>query len=164
MFFASTTFTLIHTALSLVGIVAGAFVALGLLRSETRAGWTALFFASTVATSATGFFFPFDRFLPSHWVGVISLIVLAVALYARYATRLTGAWRPVYAVAAMAAFYLNVFVLVVQIFRRVPALHALAPTESEPPFAIVQGIVLVLFAGLTIAAARAFHPRAAAPA
>jgi len=164
MFFASTTFTLIHTALSIVGIAAGFAAAAGLLRGELRSGSTAVFLGATIATSITGFLFPFDQFLPSHWVGVISLIVLAVAVYALYSAHLVGAWRVTYVVAAMTALYLNVFVLVVQAFRKVPFLHALAPTESELPFAAAQGVVFLLFVWLTVAAVRAFHPRAALPA
>lgn len=161
MFFASTTFTLIHILLSLIGIVAGFAVVFGLLRSEMRDGWTATFLASTIATSVTGFFFPFDQFLPSHWVGVISLVVLAAAVLARYVFQIVGDWRWVYVVSAVAALYFNTFVLVVQAFRKIPALHALAPTESEPPFAIAQGVVLVLFVVLGFAAVRAFRPRMA---
>jgi hypothetical protein len=164
MILGMTTFTFVHVLLSLVGIASGLVVAAGLFRSQPHGGWTALFLASTIATSVTGFFFPFDRFLPSHWVGVLSLILLAVALLGLYIFRLAGAWRWIYVAAAMSALYFNVFVLVVQLFRKFPALHALAPTESEPPFAVAQGIVLLLFIALGILAARAFHPRPGAPA
>ncbi|HEX5778393.1 MAG TPA: hypothetical protein VFY21_06090 [Xanthobacteraceae bacterium] len=164
MFFASTTFTLIHTALSVVGIVAGFAAAAGLLRGELRSGWTALFLGATIATCVTGFLFPFDQFLPSHWVGVICSIFLAVAVYALYAAHLAGIWRTVFVVTAMISLYLNVFVLVVQAFRKVPFLHALAPTESELPFSAAQGVVFLLFVGLTVAAVRAFRGRAPLPA
>jgi hypothetical protein len=164
MFFASTTFTLIHTALSIIGIVAGFAALAGLLRGELREGSTAIFLGATAATCITGFLFPFDQFLPSHWVGVICSIALAVAIYALYSAHLAGAWRITYVIAAMLALYLNTFVLVVQAFRKVPFLHALAPTESELPFAAAQGVVFLLFVGLTVAAVRAFHPRAALPA
>jgi hypothetical protein len=164
MFFTSTTFTLIHTALSIVGIVAGLVAAAGLLRGELRSGWTALFLGATIATCVTGFLFPFDTFLPSHWVGVICLAVLVVAAAALYGGRLAGLWRITFVISAMLALYLNVFVLVVQGFRKVPFLHALAPTESELPFASAQGVVFLVFVWLTVAAVRAFHRRAALPA
>jgi hypothetical protein len=164
MIFGMTTFTFVHVLLSLVAILSGFVVAAGLIRSQPHGGWTALFLASTVATSVTGFFFPFDRFLPSHWVGVLSLILLAAALLGLYVFRLAGAWRWIYVASAMAALYFNVFVLVVQLFRKFPALHALAPTESEPPFAIAQGVVLLAFIALGIVASRAFHPRGSMPA
>jgi hypothetical protein len=164
MILGMTTFTFVHVLLSLIGIVSGLVVAAGLIRSEMHGGWTALFLASTIATSITGFFFPFDRFLPSHWVGVLSLILLAVALLGLYVFRLAGAWRWIYVATAMTALYFNVFVLVVQVFQKFPALHALAPTQSEPPVAIAQGVVLLLFVALGIVAARAFHPRGGMPA
>ena len=150
-------FTLVHVVLSLVGIGSGCVIVFGLLTGKRVDRWTALFLVSTVATSATGFGFPFDHLLPSHVVGVISLLVLAVAIVARYAFHLARAWRRVYVIAAMTALYLNVFVLVVQLFRRVPALTALAPTQSEPPFAVVQLLVLALFVTLTAVAAIRFR-------
>ena len=113
-----------------------------------------------MATSATGFGFPFDKLLPSHIVGIISLVVLAIAIFARYGQHLSGAWRWIYVVTATIAFYFNVFVLVAQAFLKVPALHAIAPTGSEPPFAIAQACVLIIFIGITIAAIRKFHPAA----
>jgi len=155
--FSLRTFTIVHVVLSLVGIGSGFVVLYGLLTRKRLDRWTALFLASTAATSATGFGFPFDHLLPSHVVGIISLLVLAVAVAARYAFRLAGAWRRVYVVAAMTALYLNVFVLVVQLFRKVPALTALAPTQSEPPFAVVQLLLLVLFVTLTAVAAIRFR-------
>ena len=159
-----TTFTLVHVVLSLVGILAG-LVAMGeLVGGRTRAGVTALFLATTAATSLTGFGFPFHRFLPSHAVGVISLLVLALALLARYGRRLAGGWPRVYAVTAVCALYLNVFVLVAQLFQKVPALKALAPTQSEPPFLIAQVVVLVLFVVLGVRAVKRFRPAAAQPA
>ena len=127
-----------------------------MLTGKRLDGWTALFLASTVATSVTGFGFPFDHLLPSHIVGGISLVVLAVASYARYGRRLAGGWRAAYVIGAVVAFYLNVFVLIVQLFRRVPALTALAPTQSEPPFAIAQLGVLVLFIALGVMATKRF--------
>jgi hypothetical protein len=105
----------------------------------------------------TGFLFPFHRFLPSHGVGIVSLLVLAVAVLARYAFHLAGAWGRTYAISAMIALYLNVFVLIAQAFQKVPALKAMAPTQSEPPFLVTQLVVMVLFVALTIAAARRFR-------
>jgi hypothetical protein len=153
-----TTFTLVHVVLSLVGIASGFVVLFGLIASRRLDGWTALFLATTVLTSATGFGFPFDHVLPSHVVGIISLLVLAVAIVARYVYRVAGAWRWIYVVGAVVSLYLNVFVLVVQLFRRVPALNALAPTQSEPPFAIAQLVVMAIFIVLGIAAGRGFRP------
>jgi len=152
-----STFTTAHVVLSLVGIGAGLVVLLGLLTGKDRPGWTLLFLATTVATSVTGFGFPFDHLLPSHKVGFISLAVLAVAIVARYALHLAGPWRPVYVVCAAVALYLNVFVGVVQAFQKVPALSKLAPKQTEPPFVVTQLVVLVLFIVLTIAAAKRFR-------
>jgi hypothetical protein len=129
----------------------------GLLAGRERGGWTLLFLATTVATSVTGFGFPFDHLLPSHKVGVISLVVLAVAILARYAFHLAGAWRWIYVVCAGIALYLNVFVGVVQAFQKVPVLTALAPKQTEAPFVVTQVVVLVLFIALTIGAARGFR-------
>jgi hypothetical protein len=133
----------------------------GLLSSQRLDGWTALFLASAVATSVTGFFLPAEQFMPSHWIGLISLAVLALAIVARYGLRLAGAWRRIYAAGAVVALYFLVFVGVAQFFAKVPALHALAPTQAEPPFAIAEGVVLVLFVVLTIAAAIKFRAQTA---
>jgi len=152
-----TTYTLVHVVISLIGIGSGLVVVVGLLASRHLDGWTALFLVSTVATSATGFGFPFDHLLPSHIVGLLSLVVLALAIVARYARHLAGAWRWIYVVSAVVALYFNVFVLVVQAFLKVPALSALAPTQSEPPFLITQLVVLLLFAALGFVAVRRFH-------
>jgi hypothetical protein len=157
-----TTFTVLHVAISLAGIASGLVVLYGLLTANALNRWTAIFLATTVATSATGFGFPFEQLLPSHIVGAISLGVLAVAIAARYVKHLAGAWRLVYVITTTIALYLNVFVLVVQLFRRVPALHDLAPTQSEPPFAVVQLVVLVVFVGLGVAAAKKFRVTAGA--
>jgi len=154
------TFTLVHVVLSLVGIFAGLVVVFGMLGSKKLDGWTALFLATTVLTSVTGFFFPFDKILPSHIVGIISLVVLAGAILALYALHLAGPWRWIYVVSAVLALYLNVFVGVVQAFQKVPLLASLAPTQSEPPFLIAQAVVLVIFVVLGIAAVRSFHPPA----
>jgi hypothetical protein len=151
------TFTAVHVAISLAGIASGLVVLYGMLTANAMSRWTAIFLATTVATSATGFGFPFEQLLPSHIVGAISLVVLAAAAVARYVKHLSGAWRLVYVITATLALYLNVFVLVVQLFRRVPALHDLAPTQSEPPFALAQLVVLVLFVALGVAAAKKFR-------
>jgi len=159
----TATFTLVHVVLSLVGIFAGLVVVFGMFSSKKLDGLTALFLATTVLTSVTGFFFPFDKILPSHIVGVISLVVLAIAILALYALHLAGPWRWIYVVSAVLALYLNVFVGVVQAFQKLPFLASLAPTQSEPPFLIAQAIVLVIFVVLGIVAVRSFHPAADAP-
>ena len=153
MIFGMTTFTFVHVVLSLIGIFSGFIVMFGLFAAKRLDGWTAIFLASTVATSVTGFLFPFHRFLPSHGVGIVSLLVLAVAVLARYAFHLAGAWRRTYVVTAMIALYLNVFVLIAQAFQKVPALKAMAPTQSEPPFLVTQLVDMVLFVVFTIVAA-----------
>jgi hypothetical protein len=152
-----TTYTLIHVAISLVAILSGLVVLFGLIAARSLNGWTAFFLATTVATSATGFGFPFERLLPSHIFGVISLVVLAVAIFARYARNLAGAWRKTYVITAMFALYLNVFVLVFQAFLKVPALKELAPTQTETPFKVAQLFVLISFISLTTAAAIRFR-------
>ncbi len=151
------TYTFLHVLISLVGIGSGFVVLYGLLTRKRLDGWTTLFLATTVLTSVTGFGFPFDHLLPSHKVGIISLVILAVAIPARYVYHLAGPWRWVYVVGAATALYLNVFVAVVQAFLKVPALRTLAPTQTEPPFLIVQLIVLAIFVGLTIAATKRFR-------
>jgi hypothetical protein len=153
----TSTFTLAHVLLSVLGIGSGVVIMFGLLTGKQLDGWTGLFLATTVATSVTGFGFPNEHLLPSHKVGVISLVVLAVATIARYALHLRGAWRRIYVVCAAVALYLNVFVGVVQAFEKVPVLSALAPRQTEPPFVIAQLVVLVLFIGLTIVAAKRFR-------
>ena len=152
--------TLIHIVISLIGIVTGLVAMVGLLRSRPMPGWTGIFLLTTILTSVTGFMFPVDKLLPSHVIGIISLVLLAIACLAHYGQKLQGHWRWIYVVTAMTSLYLNVFVLVIQSFLKVPVLHALAPSvpPSEPPFAIVQGIVLVLFVVATFLAARKFRP------
>jgi hypothetical protein len=152
------TFTLVHVLISLVAIAAGLIAMIGLLGSRPMPGWTGLFLATTILTSVTGFFFPFGTLLPSHIVGIISLVLLAGAVVALYVGHLSGVWRPVYVVTAMLSLYLNVFVLVVQAFQKVGPLHALAPTQSEPPFLVAQGITLLFFGLVIIAGLRRFHP------
>jgi hypothetical protein len=158
-----STFTLFHVALSLIGIFAGLIVLVGMFDANRLEGWTPLFLVTTVLTSATGFAFPADRILPSHIVGVVSLLVLAVAIAALYVYRLRGSWRWIYVSSAVLALYLNVFVGVVQAFLKVPTLSALAPTQSAAPFIIAQGAVLLIFVGLGVAAVRSFHPPAKVP-
>jgi hypothetical protein len=150
-------FTFIHVLLSLVGIVSGLIVASGLLRSRHFGAWTLLFLSTTLATSLTGFGFNRDHLLPSHVVGIISLVLLALAILALYVFALARSWRRVYVVCAIIALYLNVFVLVVQAFQKLPTLHDLAPTQSELPFVAVQAIVLVAFVILGTRAAVRFR-------
>jgi hypothetical protein len=154
-----TAFTSFHVLISLIGIAAGLVVLAALLQGQGTDRWTAVFFVTTVATSVTGFFFPVARLLPSHVVGLISLVILGVALFARYRRNLAGAWRQTYVVGVMIALYLNVFVAVIQSFLKIPALKALAPTQSEPPFQITQLGVLVLFIGLGVIALIRFRPQ-----
>jgi hypothetical protein len=154
-------YTIIHTLISLVGIFTGFVVLFGLLAGKRLNGWTKWFLITTVLTSVTGFGFPVHHFMPSHGVGIISLVVLAVAIYARCRRELAGAWRWIYVVGAMIALYLNVFVGVVQAFEKVPALKAMAPTQTEPPFKLTQLVVLALFIVLTVVAAIRFRPEPA---
>ena len=155
-----SAFTMVHVVISLIGIVTGFIVLFGLFGSHRLPGMTALFLLTTILTSVTGFLFPFEKLLPSHMVGIVSLIVLAIACFALYVMKLSGAWRWIYTLTAMIALYLNVFVLVIQSFLKIGPLHALAPSvpPSEPPFAIVQGIVLVFFVVAIIGAVRRFRP------
>jgi hypothetical protein len=157
MIFDLATLTFVHVVLSLVGIGSGLVVVYGLLTARRLDSWTAIFLATTVLTSVTGFFFPFERFLPSHAFGIISLIVLAVAIAARYGVHLAGRWRAGYVVSSIIALYLNVFILIVQLFLKVPALNALAPTQSELPFLLTQAVALALFVVLGLAAVVKFR-------
>jgi hypothetical protein len=152
------TFTLVHVVISLVGIATGFIVMFGLLAGKRLDGLTAVFLATTVATSVTGFGFPIHKVGPPHIVGAISLVILAVALVARYGFKLGGAWRRIYVITAVIALYLNVFVGIVQAFQKVPALKAMAPTQSEPPFVIAQLAALILFVTLAILATSRFRP------
>jgi len=154
------TFTVIHVVLSLVGIIAGLVVAGGLVAGKRLDGWTGLFLVTTVLTNVTGFMFPFTTFIASHGVGIVSLLILPVVIYARYGKQLAGGWRRVYVVGAVATLYLNVFVLVVQLFRRLPALLASAPTQQEPSFLVTQLGTLALFVWLGRAALKG-TPRSA---
>ena len=150
-------YTIIHVIISLVGIFTGLVVLLGMLSGKHLDGWTKWFLITTVLTSVTGFFFPFHGFTPAIGVGIISLLVLAVAIYARYPHRLAGHWRWIYVVTAVIALYLNVFVAVVQAFEKVPAVKVMAPTQTEPPFKVTQLLVLALFVVLGIVAAIRFR-------
>lgn len=152
-----STFTLLHVVISLIGIGSGFVVMYGLLTAKRLDGWTVLFLVTTALTSITGFGFPFEHLSPGHKVGIISLVVLAIAIPARYVFHLAGAWRAIYVIGAAMALYLNVFVLVVQLFLKVGLLHMLAPTGKEPPFLIAQIAVLVIFVALTIAATKRFR-------
>jgi hypothetical protein len=153
----TSTYTLVHVVISLIGIGSGVVVMYGLLVGKRMDGGTAIFLASTVLTSVTGFGFPFDHLLPSHIIGILSLVVLAIAIVARYALHLAGPWRSIYVVCPSLALYFNVFVLVAQSFAKVPALKALAPTQKEPPFLVAQLVVLALFIVLTIFATKKFR-------
>jgi len=157
------TFTLVHVWISLVAIASGFVVVFGLLAGKKLDSWTALFLTTTVLTSVTGFMFPFEHVTPGIKVGVISLVVLAIAIAARYAFHLAGAWRSIYTIGTTLALYLNVFVLVVQLFEKTPALKELAPTQSEPPFLFTQLVVLAGFLTLGTFATIRFR-RAAAQA
>jgi hypothetical protein len=151
-------FTALHVVISLVGIVAGVVVLVAMLNSRAPAGWAALFLATTVLTSVTGFLFPSTGFTPAQGVGILSLILLALALFALYGRHLAGAWRWIYVVTAVPALYFNCFVVVVQSFQKLPFLHALAPTQSEPPFQAAQLVLLAIFVVAGVFAVRKFHP------
>ena len=155
-----SAFTTLHIVISLIAIASGIIVMFGLLGSNRMPGLTATFLLFTILTSATGFLFPFTVLLPSHMVGILSLVLLAIALIALYAMKLSGAWRWIYVVTAMVSLYLNVFVLVIQAFLKVPALTALAPGNppTGPVFGVVQGVVLVFFVVVIIGAVRRCRP------
>ena len=157
MIFDLPTFTLIHVLISVVGIISGLVVVGGLMAGARLEGWTALFLVTTTLTSVTGFGFPTAAVSPAQIVGGLSLVVLAACLAARYWMKLAGGWRTTYVVTAVVATYLNVFVLVVQLFAKTPALAQLAPTQQEPPFALTQALVLALFVWLGWAAVRGFR-------
>jgi hypothetical protein len=148
------TYTLVHVVISLIGIGSGLIVVFGMLKGKLLHGWNGLFLLTTVLTSVTGFGFPFEHLLPSHIIGIISLVVLAIALVARYVQHLAGSWRRIYAITAVIALYFNTFVLVFQGFLKVPALHNLAPTQKEPPFLVAQLVLMAIFIGLGVGAAK----------
>jgi hypothetical protein len=153
-------FTLLHVVISLVAIVAGLIVMFGMLGSRPMPGLTAIFLILTILTNVTGFGFPFEKLLPSHVIAIISLVLLAIACVALYAMGLKGAWRPIYVVTALLALYLNVFVLVIQSFLKIPTLTALAPGNppTGPVFGVVQGLVLLFFAIVIIGVWRRYRP------
>ncbi|MEP6667749.1 MAG: hypothetical protein ABJF10_01265 [Chthoniobacter sp.] len=161
-----TAFTILHALISLVGIFSGFVVLSHLITSRYVASWTTVFLWTTVATSMTGFFFPVQHFMPSHAVGILSLLLLALAIYALRSRQLAGGWRKTYVITAVMSLYLNFFVLIVQSFLKIPALKALAPTQTEPPFKIAQLTALVLFIVLGFLAAIRFRaePPAKLPA
>jgi hypothetical protein len=151
-------FTILHTAISLIAIASGLIVLAGMLRARRLPGWTAVFLVTTILTSVTGFMFPINGLTPAIVFGLISIVILAIALAALYLKHLSGAWRWIYVTTALVALYLNVFVLIVQSFQKLPALQKLAPTQSEPPFLIAQAVALIAFLILGAMAARKFRP------
>src|SRR5258708_2110992 len=155
-----SAFTTLHVVISLIAIVAGIIVMFGMLGSNRMPALTAIFLLLTILTSATGFQFPFDKLLPWEMVGILSFVMVVIACFALYAMKLSGAWRWIYVVTALISLYFNVFVLIIQAFLKVPALHAVAPGNppSGPVFAVVQGIVLVFFILMIIGAIRRFKP------
>jgi len=154
----TASFTLFHVILSLVGIAAGIVVVFGMLAAMRLDGWTALFLATTVLTSVTGFMFHSAHLGPPHVIGLLSLLLLVLAILARYSYHMAGSWRWLYVVTVMISLYLNVLVGVVQAFQKLPLLQPLAPTGTEPPFAVAQGLVLLAFAVLTVLALKRFYP------
>ena len=154
-------FTLVHVVISVLAIATGFVVVGAMLCGKNISGWTAMFLATTIATNATGFGFPFEKFLPAHGIAIISLVLLAVAVYALYFRKLEGKWRLIYVVTALVSLYLNVFVLVVQTFVKFPVIHALAPNQNEPPFAITQGLVAFAFLYLGFVANKRFRSQLA---
>jgi hypothetical protein len=151
-------FTILHTAISLIAIASGLIVLAGMLRARRLPGWTAVFLVTTILTSVTGFMFPISGLTPAIVFGLISIVILVIALAALYLQHLSGAWRWIYVTTALVALYLNVFVLIVQSFQKLPALQKLAPTQSEPPFLIAQAVALIAFLILGAMAARKFRP------
>jgi len=151
-------YTIIHTVISLIAIFTGIAVLFGMLAGKRLDGWTKWFLITAVATTITGFFFPFHGFTPAIGLGIISLPFLALTIFARYSKHLTGAWRWIYVIGALICLYFNLFVLVVQLFEKVPALHTMAPTQTESPFKLTQVCVLVVSAVLAIIVVIRFHP------
>jgi hypothetical protein len=153
----TAAYTFLHVLISLIGIGSGQIVMFGFLTGRRMDRTTAIFVVTTALTSISGFGFPFEHLLPSHKLGIISLVVLAIAIPARYVFHLAGAWRWIYVIGSATALYLNVFVLVAQLFQKVPALKALAPTQSEPPFLVAQLVVLGLYLTFTVFAVKKFR-------
>jgi hypothetical protein len=157
----TSAYTLLHVTISLIGIGSGVVVVWGMIRNKQLNGITAIFLITTLLTSLTGFGFPFRHVTPGIIVGAISIVLLVLAIAARYAFHLSGIWRLIYVITASMALYLNVFVLVVQSFEKSSALRALAPTQSEPPFVGTQLVVLAVFLVLTLLAGMKFRPASA---
>ena len=151
------TFTVLHVIISLIAIASGLIVLFGMLGSKRLAGWTALFLLATILTSVTGFMFPIHGFTPALGTGIVSLVVLAIALLALYGKRLAGNWRWMYVATAVTALWFNVLVLIVQAFQKVASLNAMAPTQSEPPFLIAQSGALAIFVVLGVVAGIKFR-------
>ena len=151
-------YTIIHTLISLIAIVTGLVVLFGMIADKRLDSWTKWFLITAVATTVTGFFFPFHGLTPAVGLGIISIPFLAITIFARYSKHLAGAWRWIYVIGAVICLYFNLFVLVVQLFEKVPALHAMAPTQTESPFKLTQLIVLTTFILLGIVAVIRFHP------
>lgn len=145
-------FTLVHVLISIVGIAAGFGALAGLLAGQIFQRWTQWHLGGTLLTCVTGFFFPFRGFTPAIGVGMLSIVLLAAAFYALYFRHLFGIWRTVFVVGSVGALYFNFFVLVAQLFQKMPVLQRLAPTQSEPPFAVSQLLVLATFLYLGYAA------------
>jgi hypothetical protein len=158
MFFGVSTLQTFHVLMSLIGIASGIVVVWGMLSSRRMSGLTAAFLVTTLVTNLTGFLFPFNGVTPAIVVGIVGTVVMAICLAARYLKRMENGWRGVYVVTAVISLYFNLFVLVVQLFLKVPALNAYAPTGSEPPFAAVQGVVLLACLVAGFLAFRRFHP------
>ena len=153
----TSTFTILHVIISLIGIGSGFLVLFGLIKGNLPSPWNAVFLVTTILTSLTGFCFPNDKVTPGIILGILSMIVLAIALVALYVFHLKGGWRRTYAITAMIALYFNVFVLIAQTFEHVPVFHALAPTGTETPFKIAQTLLLILFIVFITKAAKAFR-------
>jgi hypothetical protein len=151
------TYTIVHVVISLIGIGTGLIVLFGMLGGKLLKPWNGIFLVTTVLTSVTGFFFPFTKVTPGIILGILSMIVLAIAIFALYVFHLNGAWRRTYAITALIALYFNIFVLIAQLFAKVPAIHALAPTGTETPFKVAQTLLLILFVVLITAAAKKFR-------
>lgn len=152
------TFTVVHVVISLIAIAAGAIACARMLEGRRLDTWNSVFLLFTVLTTVTGFLFPITVFTPALGVGIVSMITLAIALFALYVGHLAGAWRWIYVASALFAFYLNVFVLVVQSFQKISFLNRFAPTGSEPSFAVAQGAVLLGFILLGFLVLKRFRP------
>jgi hypothetical protein len=152
-------YTYVHTLISLIAIFTGIVVVFGMIGDKRLDRWTKWFLVTAVMTTITGFFFPFHGFTPAIGLGIISLPFLALAIFARYPKKLAGAWRSIYVISAVICLYFNLFVLVVQSFEKIPALHALAPTQSESPFKLTQLIVLIISILLATVAVVRFRPK-----